>query len=138
MKLLIEKYRHFITFSIIGVFCVLIDYLIYLLLVKLTGYTFISKIVSSVVSVSVNYFFNSRFNFSNQKKENVKLYSQYLAIYSVLILLNAAINSLFYHFTKEINLSFWLAAVIAAFTNYFTVKVFFKKINVRLATNDKF
>ncbi|MCL5410774.1 MAG: GtrA family protein [Patescibacteria group bacterium] len=131
-----KKYRHFFIFSLIGVLCVFIDYFIYLSLWHLSGHVMISKIMSSIVSVSVNYLLNSRFNFNNQQKENIKFYSQYLAVYTVLIILNAIINSLFFHLTANIKVSFWLAAIIAAFTNYFTVKVFFKKINARLVVND--
>lgn len=124
-----KRFNYFIIFSVIGVLCVFIDYLVYILLFNATGLILIPKILSSVASVSVNYFLNSKFNFNNQNKFNIKFYYQYLIVYAFLISLNAAFNSLFIKLTGEVRLSFWLAAIIAAFTNYFTVKAYFDNIN---------
>ena len=132
MKDKIIKFRFFITFSAIGILCVLIDYSIYYSLWKMTGYIIVPKILSSIVSVSVNYILNSKFNFNNQTKINVKFYIKYIILYSILILINTAINTVFVHLSDNIQLSFCLAAVIAAFVNYFSVKLFFRKINQRL------
>jgi len=124
-----KRFKSFIIFSVIGVLCVLIDYSIYIFLFNVTDLILIPKILSSIASVSVNYFLNSKLNFDNQKKINIKFYSQYLIIYAFLIALNAVFNSLFIKLTGEVKLSFWLAAIIAAFTNYFTVKAYFSRIN---------
>lgn len=130
-----KKYKYFIVFSMIGILCTLIDYGIYLALLKITNYIVISKILSSVVSISVNYLLNSKFNFSNAQSYNLKYYSQYIIIYSFLISLNVAINVLFIRLTGSISISFWLAALIAAFVNYFTVKIYFYKINLKKIPN---
>ena len=121
--------RYFIVFLVIGVFCVFVDYNIYLLLLSLSLPLFVAKILSSTVSVSVNYLLNSKFNFNNSQKISPKFYLQYLLLYAVLILLNALINIGLIKITSNIKLSFWLAAIIAAFTNYIAVKLFFSNIN---------
>lgn len=126
---IIHKYRFFIIFSLIGGLCVLIDYGFYFLFINLVGVIFLSKIMSSIISVSVNYLLNSRFNFNNQRKVKIKHYLAYIVMYAILILLNAAINMVLIKLTANLRLSFWIAAVIAAFTNYFSVRFFFKKIN---------
>ncbi len=129
MKQLFVKYRHFIVFSLIGAFCVVIDFVFYLLFLKIFDIVVLSKICSSIISVSVNYLLNSRFNFDNKQKVSTKFYTQYLIVYAFLIGLNALFNSVFLQTTGSINLSFWLAAIIAAFTNYAAIKIFFKVIN---------
>lgn len=52
-------------------------------------------------------------------------------MYTFLILINAAINMFLIKLTADIKLSFWLAAIVAAFMNYFSVKLYFKKINAK-------
>jgi putative flippase GtrA len=126
---IIKKYRFFLIFSLIGGLCVFIDYGLYLWSIKLIKLTFVSKILSSLVSISVNYLLNSRFNFYNKQKIQAKYYLAYIAMYSLLILVNALFNMLFIKLTDNIKIAFWLAAVIAAFMNYYSVKIFFKKIN---------
>lgn len=83
-----------------------------------------------MISVSVNYLLNSKFNFNNRQKLRAGLYGQYLGMYAVLIGLNTLINYLLVNATGHVQLSFWLSAVVAAFTNYFAVKIFFQKINL--------
>lgn len=132
-----KKYRFFVIFTVIGALCVIIDYSIYLVLLKATGIFFLSKVCSSVVSVTVNYFLNSRLNFDNKKQANLKFYGAYIGLYSLLILLNAGINQLFLRFDFAVKPSFWLAAAIAALTNYLAVKAFFAYINKNEHQNKK-
>lgn len=124
-----KNYRFLLIFGSIGVLCVLIDYVIYTFLNELTGLIFWPKILSSIISVSVNYLLNSRFNFNNKQKISVKFYFSYILLYTFLILLNAAFNVVFIHLTGKVKLSFWLAACIAAACNYLAVKLYFATIN---------
>lgn len=123
--------RYFVIFSIIGALCIIIDYVIYRYLLLFGMIIFIAKVSSSVVSVSVNYILNSRFNFNNKQQMMANYYFQYLLLYVGLILLNATVNMIIIKITNNIKLSFWLAAVVAAFTNYLAVNAWFGKINRR-------
>lgn len=111
--------------------CVLVDYFFYFLFIHTMKVAFIAKILSSIISVSLNYVLNSRFNFSNKQKINAKFYFSYILMYAFLILLNALINMVLIRSTSDVPLSFWIAAIVAAFTNYFSVKFYFKKINAK-------
>ena len=126
---MLKKYRFFIVFGVIGVVCVLVDYFFYLTFLKLIPITFVAKILSSIISVSLNYVLNSNYNFDNKQKIISRFYFAYILLYTVLILLNSAINQTFLYFSFSVKISFWLAAIIAAFINYFSVKKFFQKIN---------
>jgi putative flippase GtrA len=91
----------------------------------------LAKVLSSLISVSVNYLLNSKFNFSNRQKIQAIFYLSYILMYAVLIIVNAVVNMLLIKLSGNIKFSFWVAAVMAAFLNYFSVKMYFKKINAK-------
>jgi putative flippase GtrA len=129
LKKILIKYNFLWIFFLIGLLCVFIDYIIYFFLFGLTGMIILPKIGSAIISVSVNYLLNSKFNFNNKQKISIKFYFSYILLYAFLIALNTLTNLVFVEITNKITLSYWLTTFITAICNYFAVKTYFKKIN---------
>lgn len=129
IAVIFNRFKFFIIFFAIGTLCVLIDFTVYSVLLKVGGQIFISKIISSAIAVSVNYLLNLHYNFNNKQQISASNYFGYLLVYSVLILINAALNSMLIAVTLTIQLSYWLSAVASALINYTAVKYYFRLIN---------
>lgn len=120
--------KNLLIFILIGVFCVLIDYSIYKLLIEFDFNITFSKIASSIVSVLVNYILNSKYNFQNKKFGFIYAFF-YCLVYAVLILFNALFNYVSFMILNNLNYAFIVATLLSTFLNYFSVKLFFRRIN---------
>lgn len=119
--------KYFSIFVLIGAFCVFIDYFFYLIFLKLFHlWVDLSKLSSSVISVSSSYFINGLFNFGQNHRISSSSLFKFLLLYLPLILVNILLNKIFLQLFAEINQAFWCAAIFSVVINYITVKLFFR------------
>jgi putative flippase GtrA len=117
--------KEFVTYLMIGSCTFLLDYFLYLFLLKHGVSMNVSKGLSSFIAVIFNYILNSRFNFGGKNTMNLKDVFLYMSIYAFLILIHVIINRGFYLVVKEEHLAVFLAMCISLFINYLSIRKFF-------------
>lgn len=122
------RYKYFLIFVVIGVTCVGADYILYRMFLVLHIHMAVSKALSSVFSVFLNYILNAKFNFGN-KKMSINLLLYYYILYFFLICINSFVNYVFYLVYNDLTMAFLIATVLSVFLNYIAVETFFRKVN---------
>lgn len=131
MSLLIKKIdlfltKQLLTFTVIGVFTVSIDYFIYISLLNKFNIVILAKITGYVLATSFAFFANKKWTFKN-KKNSISQIIKFLFLYILTMAINSSVNSFFLDYLSghsATNLSFIIATGISAILNFAGMKIF--------------
>ena len=124
-KLLKEHYNYLKLFVIIGFTCTAFDYLLYKSFLNVLDINR-AKFFATLAAVFLNYYLNSKFNFSQLLCFNIKTGLQYIFLYIILIEIHVAINQKLYSIYSNIEVAFVFAMSFSVFINYLSVYFFCK------------
>ena len=117
--------RNFIKFVIYGIVSVMFDYITYITSLKYLNIQMdVSKILGLCMGLICSYCLNYNFNFSHTKNNFFKRGIKYFLLYIFLNSLNVLENRIFFTILHDINIAYFISAILSAFINYLFVQKF--------------
>ena len=115
-------------FLLVGLSTVLIDYIVYISLINILGFSPVFKAISFVVGASYAFIFNSLYTFGQRKFDFYQLL-KFILTYIVSLGVNTGVNSFFLSnfftpFDLSISLTFCLATLASSVINFLGMKFF--------------